>query len=127
MPVWRLLGDKYHDRIRMYCDTVSSKDPKVYAGRMLARKKAGYTFFKMDLQTMELVGDKPGAVDYRGVATPKGLQMLCDYIAAIRDVIGYDAPLSADHFGRLDVHDSINYARAFEPYRLAWAEDLNGD
>jgi L-alanine-DL-glutamate epimerase-like enolase superfamily enzyme len=124
VPVWRLLGDKYRDRVRMYCDTVSSVDPKVYANRMLARKKAGYTFFKMDLQTRELVGDKPGAVDSRGVATPKGLQMMCEYIGAIRDVIGADAPLAADHFGPLEVHDSINYARAFEPYHLAWAEDL---
>jgi len=124
VPVWRLLGDKYRDRVRMYCDTVSSRDPRVYAKRMQARKAVGYTFFKMDLQTRELIGDKPGAVDWRGVATPKGLQMLCEYIAAIRDVIGYDAPLAADHFGPLDVNDSINYARAFEPYRLAWAEDI---
>ncbi len=124
VPVWRLLGDKYRDRVRMYCDTTSSKDPKVYAKRMQARKAAGYTYFKMDLQTQPLIGDKPGAVDSRGIATPKGLQMLCEYIAAVRDVIGWDAPLCADHFGPLDVNDSINYARAFEPYRLAWAEDI---
>jgi L-alanine-DL-glutamate epimerase-like enolase superfamily enzyme len=124
VPVWRLLGDKYRDRVRMYCDTVSSKDPKVYAQRMQRRKASGYTFFKMDLQTQQLIGDKPGAVDSRGVATAKGLLMLCEYIAAIRDIIGWDAPLAVDHFGPLDVYDSINYARAFEPYRLAWAEDI---
>jgi L-alanine-DL-glutamate epimerase-like enolase superfamily enzyme len=124
VPVWRLLGDKYRDRVRMYCDTVSSRDPKLYAQRMQRRKAAGYTFFKMDLQTQQLIGDRPGAVDSRGVATSKGLQMLCEYISAIRDVIGYEAPLAADHFGSLDVNDSINYARAFEPFRLAWAEDI---
>ncbi len=124
VPVWRLLGDKYRDRVRMYCDTTSSKDPKVYAQHMLKRKEAGYTFFKMDMQTMQLIGDRPGAVDFRGVATAKGLQMLCEYIAAIREIIGWDAPLAADHFGQLNVSDSINYARAFEPYRLAWAEDI---
>ena len=124
VPVWRLLGDKYRDRVRMYCDTVSSKDPKVYAQRMQRRKASGYTFFKMDLQTQQLIGDRPGAVDSRGVATAKGLLMLCEYIAAIRDIIGWDAPLAVDHFGPLDVYDSINYARAFEPYRLAWAEDI---
>lgn len=123
-PVWRLLGDKKRDRIRMYCDTTSSKDPKIYAQRMLARKKEGFTFFKMDLQTSTLVGGIPGAVDYRGVATPKGLSLLCEYIAAVRDVVGFDAPLAADHFGPLDADDSIRYARAFEPYHLAWAEDI---
>jgi L-alanine-DL-glutamate epimerase-like enolase superfamily enzyme len=123
-PVWRLLGDKKRDRIRMYCDTTSSKDAKIYAQRMADRKKAGFTFFKMDLQTSTLVGDVPGAVDYRGVATPKGLKLLCEYIAAVRDVVGFDAPLAADHFGPLDADDSIRYARAFEPYHLAWAEDI---
>ena len=123
-PVWRLLGDKKRDRIRMYCDTTEAQDPKVYAQRMLDRKKAGYTFYKMDLRTQPMVGDVPGAVDSRGVATEKGLKLLCDYIAAVRDVIGYEPPLAADHFGSLDVDDSIRYARAFEPYHLAWAEDI---
>jgi L-alanine-DL-glutamate epimerase-like enolase superfamily enzyme len=123
VPIWRLLGDKKRDRIRMYCDTTQSRDPKEYAQRMQARKAAGFTFFKMDLGT-QLIGDRPGAVDSRGVATPKGLPMLCEYVAAVRDAIGWEAPLAADHFGPLGVFDSIYYARAFEPYRLAWAEDI---
>jgi len=123
VPVWRLLGDKKRDRIRMYCDTTTVNEPKAYAQHMLMRKQAGYTFFKMDLKTIELIGDRPGAVNSRGVATTKGLAMLCEYIQAIRDVIG-DAPLSADHFGDLDIGDCIKYARAFEPYDLSWAEDM---
>ena len=71
-----------------------------------------------------LVQNIPGALNSRGVATEKGLKLYCEYIAAVRDGIGWDAPLAADHFGPLDVNDSIRYARAFEPYELAWAEDL---
>ena len=123
VPSYRLIGSKYRDKVRIYCDTDTSKDPKVFAERMLKRKKRGFTFFKMDLGT-HLVADKPGAVNHRGVATEKGLQMLCEYIAAVRDVIGYEAPLAADHFGRLNTKDCIRYARAFEPYQLAWAEDI---
>ncbi len=123
VPAYRLVGSKYRDKIRIYCDTDTSKDPKVFADRMLRRKKMGFTYFKMDLGT-HLVADRPGAVNSRGVATPKGLDMLCEYIAAVRDVIGYEAPLAADHFGRLNVKDCITYARAFEPYQLAWAEDM---
>ncbi|MCX6636183.1 MAG: mandelate racemase/muconate lactonizing enzyme family protein, partial [Acidobacteria bacterium] len=63
------------------------------------------------------------AVNTRGVATEKGLKLLCEYLAAVRDGIGWDVPLAADHFGPLDVNDSIRYARAFEPYQLAWVED----
>ena len=77
----------------------------------------------MDLGT-SLVTDKPGAVNSLGVATVKGLDYLCEYIQAVRDGIGWQAPLAADHFGRLTVNDSIRYARAFEKYDLAWAEDM---
>ncbi len=123
VPAWRLIGSKYRDKIRIYCDTTGSRDPKIYAERMRKRQKDGFTFFKMDLQT-RLVDDRPGAVEDRGVATPKGLEYLCEYIQAVRDAIGWEVPLGSDHFGPLTVKDSIRYARAFERYNLAWAEDM---
>jgi len=123
VPAWRLIGSKYRDKIRIYCDTNESKDPKVYAERFKKRKQQGFTFFKMDLGT-RLVADRPGAVNDQRVATEKGLQYLCEYIEAVREAIGYEAPLGADHFGPLTVNDSIRYARAFEKYTLAWAEDM---
>lgn len=123
VPVWRLLGGKMRDRVVVYCDTEGSEDPKIYGERMLERKKEGFRFFKMDLYT-SLVKKRPGAVHQTGAATDKGLKYLCEYIAAVRDAIGWDAPLSADHFGDLSLKDCIRYARAFEPYQLAWAEDF---
>ena len=51
VPCWRLVGSKYRDRIRIYCDTDQTKDIKVFAERLIRRKKAGFTFFKMDLGT----------------------------------------------------------------------------
>lgn len=123
VPAWRLIGSKYRDKIRIYCDTTESRDPKVYAERFKKRKEQGFTFFKMDLGT-RMVADRPGAVNYLGVATEKGLEYMCEYIQAVRDTIGWEAPLGADHFGRLTVNDSIRYARAFEKYHLAWAEDM---
>lgn len=122
VPVWRLLGSKYRDRVRIYCDTPQTDDPKVFADRLKRRQKDGFTFFKMDLGT-RLVAKIPGAVNDHRVATEKGLKLLCEYLAAVRDGIGYDVPLAADHFGALTVNDSIRYARAFEPYQLAWVED----
>ncbi len=123
VPAWQLLGPKVRDRIRLYCDTEGVDDPKVYGRRMAERKKLGFTFFKMDLYT-RLVRKRPGAVNQNGVATEKGLQYLCEFIAAVKDAVGWDAPVAADHFGSLTVNDAIRYARAFEPYQLAWAEDF---
>ena len=53
VPVWQLLGGKYRDRIRIYCDTDSEG-----GGRDMAQ---GYTFLKMDLG-IELLMDVPGAL-----------------------------------------------------------------
>jgi L-alanine-DL-glutamate epimerase-like enolase superfamily enzyme len=123
VPCWRLVGSKYRDRIRIYCDTDQTQDPKIFAERLVRRKKDGFTFFKMDLGT-SLVQNVPGAVQTNGVATEKGLKLLCEYVRAVKDGIGWDVPLATDHFGRLNVNDSIRYARALEQFDLAWAEDL---
>ncbi|MGQ9635733.1 MAG: mandelate racemase/muconate lactonizing enzyme family protein [Bryobacteraceae bacterium] len=123
VPCYRLLGSPYRNRVRMYCDTPQTQDPKRFAERLLRRMQMGYTFFKMDLGT-SLVRHIAGAVLDRGVATEKGLKLLCEYVQAVRDTIGWDVALAADHFGNLDVNDAILYARALEPYRLAWLEDM---
>ncbi len=123
VPAWRLVGSKYRDKIRIYCDTDQSKDPKIFAERLRKRREQGFTFFKMDLGT-SLVADRPGAVNSYNTATVKGLQYLCEYVQAVRDQIGWEAPLATDHFGALSLNDSIRYARAFEPYNLEWAEDM---
>ncbi len=125
VPCWRLLGSKYRTRVRMYCHFPLTKDPQQFAEGVRKRKQQGFTFYKMDdVSGQRWAAGKPGAVQDNGVVTDKGLQMLCDHIAAAREIIGYEAPLAIDHFGPLDVNDSIRYARAFEPYRLAWAEDM---
>ena len=124
VPCWRLIGSKYRDRVRVYCHLPQSWDANVLAQAVRRRKQMGFTFYKMDDFASRFMADVPGAVQDDGVATDKGLKLLCDHIAQVRDAIGYGVPLAADHFGRLRIHDCIRYARAFEPYRFAWAEDL---
>jgi hypothetical protein len=63
------LGQKRHDRIRIYADTTAHPDLKVYAERMRKRKEMGLTFFKMDLET-DLVKDRPNAVNDRAASPP---------------------------------------------------------
>ncbi len=128
VPAWRLLGNKVRDKILMYADTTGHKDPKQYAQRVQRRRKMGFRFIKLDLYT-RLVADRPGAVNPNGIATEKGLGYLCEYIAEIRDIVGQEFPLSADHFASEEImtaKDAIRYARAFEPYNLSWAEDFLG-
>ena len=56
--------------------------------------------------------------------TEKGLAMMAEYVAAVRDVVGLDIPLSADHFGPLSVNSCIRLGKALTKYNLSWLEDM---
>ncbi|MEJ1199382.1 MULTISPECIES: mandelate racemase/muconate lactonizing enzyme family protein [unclassified Streptomyces] len=149
VPVFALLGGAYRKKIRLYTDTTESENPKEYAARMKDRVDKGFTFLKMDLG-LELVAKKPGTVvggsywddnleQYNGdpgsygqtqhnftmvQLTDKGLEMMAEYVEAVRDAIGYDIPMGMDHTGHFDVNTAIRLANRFERYNLAWLEDL---
>jgi len=50
--------------------------------------------------------------------------MMADYVGQIRDVIGMEVPLAADHFGHIGVNSCIRLAKALEKYNMAWLEDM---
>lgn len=56
--------------------------------------------------------------------TERGLDALENYVAGIRDVIGYKVPLAIDHFGHFPLPDMIKIARRIERFNLAWLEDM---
>jgi len=141
-PVYAMVGGgKFRDKIRIYADTTESKDPKVYAQRMKERKEGmGLTWLKMDLG-IEMVSDTPGTVTEPSGLTPweesqlehpfiatevtdKGIAMLEQYVAAVRDAVGMEIPLAMDHLGHLGVKSIIRLGKAFEKYSLAWLEDV---
>jgi len=149
VPVYQMLGGQYRDRVRLYADTSQSRDPAVYAERMKARQDMGFTFLKMDFG-IEMIQDVPGALVGAGLwgpqlrqwegqqggygqtmhpftqvqLTDKGLDEIAKYPAAVREAVGYEIPLAADHFGHIGVNACIRLARKLEPYRLAWLEDM---
>ncbi len=149
VPVYQLLGGKYRDKIRIYADTPSSKDPEVYAKRMRYRMEQGYTFLKMDFGIglikdipNTLVGEKfwagqsewdqsrPGNLSNtkhpftRIQITDLGLEKMVEYVHKVRDIVGYEIPLCADHFGHFDTNTAIRLGNALEKYQLAWLEDM---
>jgi L-alanine-DL-glutamate epimerase-like enolase superfamily enzyme len=65
VPVWQMLGGKFRDKIRVYCDTdVHGKPTGKEMGAVLKKRieEKGYTFMKMDLSADELLADVPGAL-----------------------------------------------------------------
>jgi len=140
VPVYQMLGGKFRDKIRCYADTTESHDPKVYGQRLKERRDQGFTWLKMDLG-VDLVAEVPGALTrpagvsvgggdrvqhmFTGMElTPKGLGLMGEYVASIREQVGYDIPLSADHFGHIGVNSCIKLGKEMEKYNLAWLEDM---
>jgi L-alanine-DL-glutamate epimerase-like enolase superfamily enzyme len=140
VPVYQMLGGKFRDRIRCYADTDTSQDPKAFAGRLKARMDQGFTFLKMDL-SINLLNKIPGTVTqlsgrsyqelnntqhmFTGIdITPKGIEIMADYVAQVREAIGMEIPLAADHFGQIGVNACIKLGRALEKYNMAWLEDM---
>lgn len=172
IPVYQMLGGKFRDSIRMYCDTdVVGKDTGEAMGKALKKRmEQGFTFLKMDLGIGQII-DEPGTLsaplgfleemqeaarayrnarkngnvskeelrrlrnrfyDLNNIAHPftgihiteKGLDLLEQYVADVRSIIGCEVPLCIDHFGHIGVEDCIKLGRRIEKYNLAWMEDM---
>lgn len=63
IPVYQMLGGKYRDKVRVYCDTdVEGKHSGIDMGNALKKRiEKGYTMVKMDLG-IDLLIDIPGAI-----------------------------------------------------------------
>ena len=150
VPAYALAGGKFRDGIRMYCDTPSQPDGQAMGHKLLERIQLGFTMHKIDVGIQMLVGVKdalsypdgflasdsgtPNArqVDISRIQhpfthvrlTPKGLQLLCEYVGQVRAVVGNEVPIAADHFGHIGVDDCLRLGEALEPFNLAWLEDM---
>jgi len=146
VPAWQLLGGRYRDKVRLYADTPGAKDPRAFADTMKKRvEDQGFTWLKMDLG-IHVIANIPDALvnsrfwdgasgqydlrDYMSYGntlhpftqvqiTDKGLAGLAEYVESVRNAVGYEMPLCADHFGHFDINNSIRFGRAMEKYRLA--------
>jgi len=137
-PIYQMLGGKFRDRIRIYCDTTESNDPKVFGQRLKDRVASGFTWLKMDMGVTRPPGEvtAPDGIraQYGGLPmahpfmateiTEKGLAGVCDFIAQIREVVGMTVPLSMDHFGPISVNSCIRLGKALTKYNISWLEDM---
>ena len=149
VPAWQLLGGRYRSSVRLYADTPGGKDREEQIERVKYRiNDQGYTWLKMDLSINSLRGIPDTLVneefwkggqydtrDYMGYGnakhpftqiqiTDKGLEELVRIADEARNLLGWDIPISTDHYGHFDLNNGIRLGRAVEKYRLAWLEDM---
>lgn len=150
VPAWQLLGGRYRDSIRLYADTPEGNDPEQQKERIKFRTETqGYTWLKMDV-SINKIKDIPGCLvnpmllkqspnqfsgpfmSYGNTAHPftgiqiteKGLAELEKIVHNVREMVGYEIPISTDHYGHFDVNNCIRLGKALDKYRLAWLEDM---
>ncbi len=164
VPIYQMLGGKFRDKVRIYCDTDATVPSGSETGKRLKERMAlGFTFLKMDLGLMQ-IADIPGAIsgpagvldslrdhpergargtlaqrrarnavyDAHNVMHPftglhfteKGLDLLEQYIAEVRQQIGPEIPLAIDHVGHISLQDGSRLAQRIEKYTPAWLEDV---
>ncbi|MBE82834.1 MAG: mandelate racemase [Gemmatimonadetes bacterium] len=138
VPAYQLVGGKFRDKVRIYCDTDSTQDAAEMGDRLKKRMESGFTFLKMDIG-LRLLRSVDGAVSapagmletnnvmhpFTGIQiTEKGCDWLVDYVARVRNTIGYEIPLASDHFGHIGIESCIKLGKKLDRFNLAWYEDM---
>jgi L-alanine-DL-glutamate epimerase-like enolase superfamily enzyme len=141
LPVYKLLGGKVRDRVRVYNGSIrfpmEKFDPEDYAAdvaKMKARPE-GFTIIKSAIafhgrQASEVkdfyYGEPNSARLYpnRGLLTEKGLKHIVACVEAMKDVLGDEVGLALDAGPGFTVPDAIRLAKMLEPYNIMWLEDM---
>ena len=138
VPAYQLAGGKFRDRILCYCDTPSERKGSDMGKRLKERIENGFGFLKMDVgigllrETEDTLIAPPEMLrtneimhPFTGIQiTDKGIDLLCQYVAEVREEIGYQVPLAVDHFGHIGVESCIRLGKALDQFSLAWYEDM---
>ncbi|MGN6565085.1 MAG: mandelate racemase/muconate lactonizing enzyme family protein [Thermomicrobiales bacterium] len=143
LPVYKLLGGKVRDRVRVYNGAVrfpmDGYTPEDYAANMAKMKAApeGFTIIKQGIGFHSAMprevpnffyGDMApsrahGSLE-RGLLTERGLKHVIACVEAMKDVLGDEIGLALDCGPGWTAPDALRLARAVEPLNVMWLEDL---
>ncbi|MCC6178523.1 MAG: mandelate racemase/muconate lactonizing enzyme family protein [Chloroflexi bacterium] len=144
VPVYRLLGGKVRDRVRVYNGGVrfpfAGQSPEDYADNMRKMKASpeGFTIIKQGVAfhsamkrevpnffygEAQPAGGFHGALD-RGALTEHGFKHVIACVEATKEVLGDEIGLALDCGPGLSPNDALRLARALEPLNLMWMEDM---
>ncbi len=143
VPVYKLLGGKVRDRVRVYNGAVrfpmSAYEPEDYAENMRKMKASseGFSIIKQGIgfhspMHREIPGFSYGdagrgtahGARNRGLLTERGLKHTIACVKAMKEVLGDEIGLALDCGPGWMVPDAIRLAKALEPLNIMWLEDL---
>src|SRR4028119_1316819 len=124
IPVYQLLGGKFRDKVRVYCDTAlyqtNNPLPKDFADAAKKSKDMGFNAIKFDLDQ----ANDPGKYDrFNWTASPMELRRMSEQMTAAREAVGPDVDICVDMHGRYDAVTGEKVAKMLEPLNLMWLEE----
>lgn len=130
LPVYRLLGGKFRDRVRMYRtgnppDGLSLESCKEYASKLLSQ---GWTAIKsIDVDSLAQRYDpqykEAGHEPFTRHLTTLDLKRTTQFLENLRLAFGEDFDIAVHCHWSLDLRDAITLAQIIAPYRPIWLED----
>ena len=134
VPVWKLLGPKLRDRVRLYCDT-PQKNSSTLPAAVTKRLNRGFTSFKADMYLTSLcssgtdytIASSNNEYGYRPCTINEtGYSKMEAYARQYRSLIG-TYPLGSDHYQGYDNRDwQLSVASAIELANRMSASDCQG-
>jgi L-alanine-DL-glutamate epimerase-like enolase superfamily enzyme len=141
LPVYKLLGGKVRDRVRVYNGAVrfplEGHEPEHYANTMKQMKASpeGFSIIKQGIAFHgQMAGSIPGFTYgelqgaghrvNRALLTERGLKHTIACVAAMKEALGDEMGLALDCGPGFMVPDAIRLAQALEPLNVMWLEDL---
>ena len=121
VPIYKLLGGKFRDKIRLYADCHAGEhdDAQAYAEKALDVVAQGFSAVKFDVDHTGT-----GKLDeFNWTVGAKEMTHVIGLIEGIREAIGYEIDLAIDCHGQFDLPSAITLAKAVEPLRLLWLEE----
>ena len=116
VPVYRLLGGKFRDRVRLYVDSAMTNCQE----RAEEARAKGFTAIKFDLDD----ANNPHKADrWNWSVTPGELEIMVDQAFDIREAVGDQMDLAIDLHGRYDATAGMKVAHALEDLNLMWLEE----
>lgn len=106
LPVWKLLGGRYRDRLRVYASSLFRMTPEETAARARELVSDGYTAIKF--------GWEPFGRDLRSDI---------QYLESIREAVGFEVDLMIDAGHVWDAKTAMQRCRAFDPFDIYWLEE----
>jgi galactonate dehydratase len=113
-PVYKLLGGRYHSRLRAYANGWygGATTPQEYAAAARETVKRGYNALKFD----------PFGVAWKDLSAEDS-ELAIARVAAVREAVGPRVELMIEFHGRLSAGAAAHMIRQLERFKPAWCEE----